>query len=98
MLRSPNEIVTASNVRSANGSRVASPATKGSRGRARFPTSSIPAEKSHGTTLAPSNTNGRLLDPVPAATSRTGSPGRGVDRREHGPPPAPILTERQHRG
>ena len=51
MLRSPNEIVTASKVSSANGSRVPSPAVKGRCGLACLPTWSMPSEKSHGTTV-----------------------------------------------
>ncbi len=77
-LRSPNEIVTASNESSANGSRVASPATKSSRGRAVLPTWSIPWLKSQGTTRAPAAANGSLEVPVPAARSRTRSFGRGA--------------------
>ena len=74
MLRSPNEIVTASNVPSANGSWVPSPAVNGSAGRACLPTWSIPIEKSHGTTTAPRSANGTLEVPVPAARSSTRSP------------------------
>ncbi len=50
MLRSPNEIVTASKVSSAKGSCVPSPAVNGRAGRALLPTWSMPSEKSHGTT------------------------------------------------
>ena len=71
MLRSPKEIVTASKVLSAKGSRVPSPAVKGSCGRACLPTRSIPIEKSHGTTTAPRSANGSLDVPVPAARSST---------------------------
>ncbi|MNW61861.1 hypothetical protein D3C74_399490 [compost metagenome] len=77
-LRSPNEMVTASNDSSAKGSAVASPATNGRSGRRRLPTWSIPTEKSHGTTSTPSSANGSLDVPVPAARSRTRSPGRAA--------------------
>ena len=78
MLRSPKEIVTASKVSSAKGSRVPSPAVNGSCGRAFLPTRSMPSEKSHGTTVAPWSAKGWLDVPVPAARSRTRSPGRGA--------------------
>ena len=78
MLRSPKEMVTASNVSSANGSWVPSPAVKGSRGRAFLPTCSMPSEKSHGTTVAPRSANGWLDVPVPAARSSTSSPRSGA--------------------
>ena len=74
MLRSPNEIVTASKVSSANGSWVPSPAVKGRCGRACLPTCSMPSEKSQGTTIAPRSANGWLDVPVPAARSSTRSP------------------------
>ena len=95
MLRSPNEIVTASKVSSANGSRVPSPAVNGRCGRAFLPTWSIPSEKSHGTTIAPRSANGWLEVPVPAARSST-MLARASGRRPRSPPaPAPVLAERE---
>ena len=96
MLRSPNEIVTASKVSSANGSRVPSPAVNGSCGRACLPTCSMPSEKSHGTTVAPRSANGWLDVPVPAARSSTRSPGRGSTARDHVAAPPPVLAQREH--
>ena len=70
-------MVTASNVSSANGSWVPSPAVKGRCGSCFLPTCSIPIEKSHGTTVAPASAKGWLDVPVPAARSRTLSPYDG---------------------
>ena len=91
MLRSPKEIVTASKVASANGSRVPSPAVKGRCGRCCLPTRSMPTEKSQGTTAAPRSRNG--------CDRRTGAgrevehalAGLRVDRVDHVVPPAPVL-------
>ena len=96
MLRSPNEMVTASKVSSPNGSRVPSPAVNGSCGRFALPTWSMPSEKSHGTTSAPASANGWLEVPVPAARSRTRSPASGADGADHLVAPAPVLAEGQH--
>ena len=74
-LRNPKEIVTASKASSAKGSDKASPATKDSRGLRSRPTESIPKEKSHATTKGPAAAIGSLEVPVPAARSRTRSPG-----------------------
>src|SRR5918994_1168918 len=48
----------------------------------------MPREKSHGTTSAPSARNGSLEVPVPAARSRTRSPGRAATA---------LTTARRHR-
>lgn len=75
-LRSPKEIVTASKLSSRNGSRVASPAVKGSQELRFLPSWSMPREKSHGTTYAPVAANGSEDVAVPAARSRIFSAGR----------------------
>ena len=66
-------MVTASNVSSANGNRVASPATFGTSRAA--PADSIPTEKSHATHQAPDAVSSTVDTAVPAATSSTLSPG-----------------------
>ena len=78
MLRNPNEIVTASNASSANGSRSASAATNGScrRPLCRTPARSMPSEKSLATARAPDRASSAVDTPVPAAMSSTRSPGR----------------------
>ena len=96
MLRSPKEIVTASKVSSAKGSRVPSPAVNGRCGRACLPTPSMPREKSHGTTTAPRSAKGWLEVPVPAARSSTRSPGTRVDRSDHVAPPAAVQAQGEH--
>ena len=72
-LRSPKLIVTASNTPSAKGSRVASPATFGTLRPA--PAASMPTEKSAATHQAPEAANSSVDTAVPAARSRTLSPG-----------------------
>src|SRR6516225_7774076 len=88
--RSPNEIVTASNAPSRNGSRSASPATQPRRpcplpcGPAPIlacPARSMPREKSQATASAPVAVKVSEEVPVPAAS----------DPR-HGPPPQPDLA------
>jgi len=56
-------------------------AVKPRSGRRRFPTASIPREKSAGTTSTPWSANGSLEVPVPAAMSSTRSPGRASTAR-----------------
>ena len=96
-LRSPKEMVTASKLPSAYGSRRASPATKLSAGRRRLPTAQH-AERQVG---------GHDRRPGRARTARSRSRcrrrGRGPARRAGGRPPAthqpapgPVLAERQH--
>ena len=72
-LRKPKLIVTASNTSSANGSRVASPATFGT-ARA-CPAASMPTEKSAATHQAPEPASSTVDTAVPAARSSTFSPG-----------------------
>nr|CRL70786.1 hypothetical protein CPGR_00577 [Mycolicibacter nonchromogenicus] len=69
----PKLIVTASNTSSPKGSLVASPATLGT-GRS-APAVSIPTEKSAATHQAPERANSTVETAVPAARSRTFSPG-----------------------
>ena len=94
MLRSPKEIVTASKVSSANGSRVPSPAVNGRCGRACLPTCSMPREKSHGTTVAPRSANGWLERAGAGGQVEHPLPGLRVDGVDHvagasaGPGPA----------
>ena len=86
-LRRPNEIVTASNSSSPNGSRSASPPTKagcGPSGWARtrvLPARSMPMEKSQATQSAPDAANVMVEVPVPAARSRIRSPARAATAR-----------------
>ena len=95
MLRSPNEIVTASKVSSANGSWVPSPAVNGSAGRACLPTCSIPSEKSHGHHLRAAV--GERLARRAGAGGEVEHPlaRTRVDRRDHGAAPLPVLAERE---
>ena len=72
-LRSPKLIVTASNTPSANGNRVASPATLGTSRPA--PAASMPTEKSAATHHAPDTASSTVDTAVPAARSSTLSPG-----------------------
>ena len=61
-----------------------------------LPTWSMPSEKSHGTTVAPRSANGWLDVPVPAARSRTSSPGCGSTASMHVVAPAAVLAEGEH--
>ena len=72
-LRSPKLMVTASKTPSSNGSLVASPATFGTLRAA--PAASIPTEKSQATHQAPDVASSTVDTVVPAARSRTLSPG-----------------------
>ena len=95
MLRSPKEIVTASKVSSANGSRVPSPAVNGSAGLACLPTWSMPREKSHGhddrvavreRLARRAGAGGQVEHPLA---------GLRVDRVDDVLAPAPVLAEGQ---
>ena len=97
MLRSPNEIVTASKVSSANGSRVPSPAVNGRCGRC--PLADLEHAEREVARARPrrrASANGWLEVPVPAARSSTRSPGCGVDGADDLAAPATVLAERQH--
>ena len=96
MLRSPKEIVTASKVSSANGSRVPSPAVNGRCGRARLPTCSMPSEKSQGTTRRAAVGERLARRAGPGGQVEDPLAGLRVDRRDHVVPPAPVLPEREH--
>ena len=80
MLRRPKEIVTASNVPSANGRFIASPATLGSR-KPSLAADSMPIEKSVATHQAPVAESALVDTPVPAATSSTFCPGSNCKAR-----------------
>ena len=96
MLRSPKEIVTASKVSSANGSRVPSPAVNGRCGRACLPTWSMPerevAGHDHGAAVGERLARGagarREVEHELAALR--------VDGLDDVPAPAPVLAQRQH--
>src|SRR5690348_9516149 len=90
VFRSPNEIVTASNCASANGSARASPATNVTFSTALrcLPAWSMPSEKSQATQVAPDAVKDTDDVPVPAARSSTRSPGpaatiRATARRQY---------------
>ena len=97
MLRSPNEIVTASKVSSANGSRVPSPAVNGRCGRGLLADPEhAEREVARARRSRRASANGWLEVPVPAARSRTRSPGCGSTASITSLAPAPVLAEREH--
>ena len=98
-LRNPNEMVTASKLASAKGSRSASPADEGQLAwpcLPCLPTRSIPSEKSQGTTKAPAAANGQRRRPGAGGQVEHARAGLGVDRPGDCPAPQPGLTEREH--
>ncbi|KKO81661.1 hypothetical protein WU86_08550 [Corynebacterium xerosis] len=91
MLRRPKLMVTASKVPSGNGRSMPSPQTFGTSRWA--PAASMPREKSQAMTVAPDFDSSTVDTAVPAARSRTSSPGarsrrRPVSRRQCASMPA----------
>ena len=83
-LRRLYDIVTASNESSSNGRSVASASTKLRFGRSpcrRFPSASMPGEKSAATTSAPLRASAAEDEAVPAPRSRIRSPFLGATAR-----------------